>query len=143
MNVFKIYKNTKAKDEREWFLLSVMGIFFILLLIFLVIFFEKGTRLYYRSNNGLFIIDVMFFLLFVGGKEKTKELLKKTMNFFQNKLEMTLYNIGDLLLLSMYTIAIVSFIFVLDLSFLNNYGIRISAVVGVILTKLIKDLFFF
>ncbi len=39
-----------------------------------------------------------------------------------------------------FTIALISFLFILDLSFIKNYGLRISAVVGVTLVKLIKDL---
>lgn len=140
MNIIKTYKDTKSKECREWFLLGLFSAVGILMMIFLTFIFEEGTQDYYHANNGLFIGIILNCLLLLGGKEKTKVILHKVNKVFKRSLDLNLYDYGDILLLCTYILAIVSFIFILDLSFIENYGVRISAVVGITIAKLLKDL---
>ncbi len=141
MNIFRLYKKTENKEEREWFVLLLLGLLGLISLILLTFFFEHRSEEYYHANSGLFIIDIMIFLIFIAGKQKTKMIFSNLKRVYTERDKLTLLDYGDILLLLTYVTAILSFIFVLDLSFIKNYGIRISAVVSVTIAKLLKDLF--
>lgn len=142
MRIIKLYKKTKDKEEREWFLLGILGLFFLVVLNGTVLYFEKGTHLYYKANNGLFIANILFFIIFVGGKSIIRKIVHNLKYNTIKKNIFTLHDIGNYLLIINISISFLSFIFILDLSFIGNYGIRIGAVVGVIIVRLIQDLFF-
>ena len=137
MNILRLYKKTENKEHREWFLLTLFLLLGLLALICLTFFYENGTSEYYRANSGLFVISVMVFLIFIGSRQKTKNIFSDLKRLFTNNDELKLTNYGDIILLVIYVTAMFSFIFVLDLSFIENSGIRISAVVSVTIIKLL------
>lgn len=141
LNIIRIYKKTENKEHREWFLLLFLGLLILISLIFLTFFFEYRSGEYYRANSGLFVINIMIFLIFIAGQQKTKMIFSNLKRVYSERDKLTLSDYGDILLLIVYATAMLSFIFILDLTFIENYGIRISAVVSVTIVKLLKDLY--
>ncbi|MAT58370.1 MAG: hypothetical protein K8F60_01640 [Melioribacteraceae bacterium] len=140
MNILKLYKDTDNKDVREMFLLMCLAILGLMTMITLTYIFEEGSSSYYRAQNGLFILDIMCFLLLIGYTAKTKEAFIRLKKFFIKDESIDLLDCNHILLLVVYLIAITSFIFILDLSFMSNYGIKIGAVVAVTIVKMLKDI---
>jgi hypothetical protein len=142
MGIINQYKSSKSKKDRDWFLQCLLFFLTIIAMIVIVMLQEEGSRDYYVANNGLLIMNLITFLIFLVGKtQKTRSLYKSFSKLATRKIALSLPELGNIFLLSSFVISVLSFILILDLSFMQNYGIRIGGAASVIVFKIIRILF--
>lgn len=141
MKIIKLYKKEKDKEKKEWFLYSViifLGSFFCSLF---PIIYESNDRLYLKANIVQFIMIIIVFSLFLISKEKSKEIYRHWKEFIFRKDKLfTVYEYGDVFLFNTFLLASFSMIFILDLDFINNYGIKIGTVVAINLIYILRNI---
>ncbi len=124
--------------QKDWLFLNVILLVSIIGIILMVIFTEIDTRLYDKAQNALFIILLMASISFIVRRAQTNELIRSVKVFFDKSQKISFNDSGNILLTLSYLIAFLSF-FLLDLSFFNNYGFKISAVVALAFIRLIRN----
>lgn len=126
-----------AKDK-EYFYLCLSILSFTLIILITSLFYEQGERLYYKANMTLFTLSIINIVLFIKGYERHRKLYKLIkLGEFRTKSNIGYW--GDILIYITYFITIYVIIFVIDLEFLQNQGIKIGAVVAISVLKLILD----
>ncbi len=121
------------------------SLLFILLPV-LVLFFYTLTKEptddgYYKMHSALFLCCIMIALLFVIRKSEINLIVKNAWLTVSKNKGVGLPEVVDSLFFLCGVLVIVSLIFVIDLSFLSNYGIRIGGVVAFGLAKTLKTIF--
>jgi heme/copper-type cytochrome/quinol oxidase subunit 4 len=130
--IINIYKGTKNKKEIEWFKLNLLIFVLITVMTLLPFFFDVETRGYSQMNNALLIGIVTIFGLAFINISKTKKTIHSGLKYFTGDREnFSLVNYGDVLLFSSFIVAVLSFLFVLDVSFVKTIGVRIGTVIAV------------
>lgn len=128
-------------SDSDWLVLNVFGVFSFLLIYLVSAIEEVGTNNYYHSQNGLFILSCLFILVFVAGKNLNIQIYDSAKKVIQTPDTVSKRDMGNILLGVAHVIAFVT-LFVIDLSFLPNYGLRISGVVAVNTYVLLRNLFY-
>lgn len=142
MKLFNLYIDNKNKKDREWFQLGGTICCGMILISVFPLLFESGTHMYNQGNNGILISIIAIWGLFLISKLKTLEIYRKGFRLLKNDTkDFKLFDYGDVMLFFSFVISCISFVFVLDLSFINDFGIKIGGVVGINLVNLIKYVF--
>jgi hypothetical protein len=139
-NWLRTYRSQVDKQTRKTVFLwstmfaSILGIDVIILLQ------DEGTRLYYKGNNGLLILIILYGLAFIAVGKSIREMAGSFVRLLRTGREIESSEIpGVLMFLTLLSLT-ASVLFVLDLSFVKSYGVKIGAVIGVYLIKIIRDL---
>ncbi len=93
---------------------------------------------YYKAQNGLFLILIMFLLLTLIRRNGLVQIVINT--FDLRKKEIALNDLSDMIFTLMIILALVSFIFILDLKFISDNGVKIGGVVAVVFVSLLSSL---
>jgi len=128
-------------SDSDWFIVNAVSLLGFLGLYLISSTVEVGTNDYYHIQNGLFILSCLAILVFVAGKKLNFQILASTKKIIQSPQGAGKRDLGNMLLGMTYVIAFVT-LFVIDLSFLPNYGLRISGVVAVNTYVLLRNLFY-
>jgi len=128
-------------SDSDWLIVNVFGGLCFAGLYLFSLNEEIGTNDYYHTQNGLFIISCLFILCFVAGKNLNIQIYESAKKAIQATDTISKRDLGNILLGVTYVIAFVT-LFVIDLSFLPNYGLRISGVVAVNTYVLLRNLFY-
>lgn len=129
-------------EKRERLIVSMVAdALFVGLLIAANFFLEKNTRQYYHAHHAVMILSVLYSLGFI----VTRSLVKQSIIALTKKaaLEWRLLNLDDWDNLQWgvsFLLAVIGFMTV-DISFFENYGLRISAVVGMALFRIMRVAF--
>ena len=97
---------------------------------------------YYKMHSALFVCSVMIALLFVIRKSEINLIVKNTWFTITNFRKTNLAEIVDAIFFLCGIIFIISMLFVIDLDFMSNYGIRIGGVVALGIAKALRTIFF-
>lgn len=128
-----------SKNDKETFWYAVIMLLLYPVIILWALLISENSSGYYRVHNTLFILCIFCFVLVMVGKNTTIYLFSQFKQLF---IKMTSYDISNytwLIVMIVFILSIIAFLFVLDISFISNYGIRISAVAGVLLMRLLID----
>ena len=136
------FSEIEKKKEKEWLLLTIFAAISLLCLIYIASIQEIGSRLHYKCHNSLFFLCILFLVVFVISRNNTKSQFKHFLSMIKFNKNMSLSDLADGVIFLIYIICFLAFLFILDISFLSNYGVRISGVVGVLLFRIIKTTFF-
>lgn len=123
------------KNLKEWLQINVFILLGLLILFSLSFFDEKGSRVYYKTQNAIFIgcTAVLISLLI-----RRYDFIRMVKNLIQPE-ENKLILLNDWIIFLTYVCSVVGLLLV-DTTFIDNYGIRISGVVAVNLAIAIKGL---
>lgn len=127
--------------NKEWLGLNLVMLLAVVILSFFALINEENTRDYYHSHNTLFVCIILFFISFVVREEVRKHMFLSIRKLLIEKRKIDMYEVGDVLLALAYLLSFASFLIV-DFSFLQNYGLKISAVVAVNLYIMLKTFVF-
>ena len=96
---------------------------------------------YYKMHSALFLCSVMIGLLFVIRKSELLSIAKSPWYILSKNKKVGLTEVIDSLFFLCGVVVIVSLVFVIDLEFMSNYGIRIGGVVAFGIAKALKSFF--
>ncbi|HCT53317.1 MAG TPA: hypothetical protein DF712_12765 [Balneola sp.] len=131
---FESHSNEQKKFFKDhfWGAICLVGIMSIVLVL------GDEHPKYYKAQNGLFIVLVMFLLLSIIRRNGLVQIIRNTFDF--GKKEITLNDITDIIFTLMIILALVSFLFILDLEFISDSGIKIGGVVALTFISLFGSL---
>ena len=131
---FESHSNEQKKFFKDhfWGAICLVGIMSIVLVL------GDEHPKYYKAQNGLFIVLVMFLLLSIIRRNGLVQIIRNTFDF--GKKEITLNDITDIIFTLMIILALVSFLFLLDLEFISDSGIKIGGVVALTFISLFGSL---
>ncbi|MDD5703236.1 MAG: hypothetical protein PHU23_14460 [Dehalococcoidales bacterium] len=127
------------ENDRGDFWVCFIGVFIYLGITIWAIFESSEANIYYKLHNCLFMICLISFAVVLIGKRSRNYIFNQAKSVFDKKRDSELNNYTWLMYLFIFGLSIVAFLFVIDLSFLKNYGLRISGVVGVLIMRIIID----
>ena len=128
----KIDSNKAKKqllEDVDWFLINLMLLVGITGLLYLAVSKEKDAPNYFKAQSYLFVAVVISVTSFLVRKDVVKDMINTLKRVFKG-IKIDLYEKGNILLTLSYLMALIS-IFAIDMSFMNNYGIKVSGVVAV------------
>ena len=141
MTSFRDRIRLATRQEKDRLLTRVVLAVGLVVLSALPLLHDTGSRTYYRANNALFLINALVVILFIVSKNVNRALLKCFLGFFDGKRILSLNEIGDGLVFLSYMVTLLSTLFILDVSFISNYGVRIGGVMGVIIFRVLRNAF--
>ena len=132
----------KSHDEKEksnfvavsWVLIAVLG----LMLIVLSIGQEHDD--YFKANNGLFLMCIMTLFLILIRRKTFDQIFKNSFKLLSKKRPIELLFLSDFIFLLSVLAVLISFLFVLDLTFISENGLQIGGVVAVSMASLLNSL---
>ncbi|MBO6621743.1 MAG: hypothetical protein JJ927_15150 [Balneola sp.] len=132
----------KSHDEKEksnfvavsWVLIAVLG----LMLIVLSIGQEHDD--YFKANNGLFLMCIMTLVLILIRRKTFDQIFKNSFKLLSKKRPIELLFLSDFIFLLSVLAVLISFLFVLDLTFISENGLQIGGVVAVSMASLLNSL---
>jgi len=107
-------------------------------IISIVLVIGDGHPKYDKAQNGLFVVLIMFLLLTLIRRDGLVQVIRNT--FDLGKKEFSLSDLSDIIFTLMIILALVSFIFVLDLKFISDNGIKIGGIIAVSIASLFSSL---
>jgi len=138
----KQLKNIKTgPSNKEWFWINFVMLSAVIILSSFALTNGEDTREYYHSHNTLFVMIIIAFISFVVREEVRKHMFLSIKKLAIERRKIDMYEVGDILLALAYLLAFASFLIV-DFSFLQNFGLKISAVVAVNLYIMLKTFVF-
>lgn len=135
---FKKWYETHSKEEKDFFLLHFRSAICFLAIFLVAAFIGDEHPKYYKAQNALFIGLTMFLLLILIRRNGLVQIVRNT--FDLRKKEIKLNDISDIIFTLMIILSLVSFIFILDLKFISNIGIKIGGVIAVSFVSLFSSL---
>ena len=134
------YKNQSEEDRK---LFESILIAFVGLLVLLIYTLTKtpGESGFLKIHSALFIGCVFVFLMLIIRRSDLGVILKNSWKTVTQFKAVNLTELTDTVFFSSAFIAVFTVLFVIDLSFLSSYGIRIGAVIAVGLLKVLKSVF--
>lgn len=140
----------KNKLNKEWYrshskrdrTLFESILIVLLPLIFLFVYtLTKGQNEdgYFKIHSALFVCSMFVFLLAVLRRNDFKEMIQNSWKVVTNFSIVGLIELIDILFLITLLLSFISVLFVIDLSFMSNYGVRIGAVASVGLFRVLKS----
>ena len=132
------YRGQSEKERKlfESVLLILIAVGFLLIYTLTKDLNESG---YYKIHSALFYCNIIVFLIFIVRRNDIIEICKSTYKAIVDVKNSGLKEFTDSLFFALGVIFIVSVLFVIDTSFLSNYGIRIGAVAAFGLVMVLKS----
>lgn len=127
--------------NKEWFLVNLVMLSAVIILSFFALIDDENTGEYYHSHNTLFVMIIIAFISFIVREEVRKHMFSSIRKLVIERRRIDMYEVGDILLALAYLLSFASFLIV-DFSFIQNYGLKISAVVAVNLYIMLKTFVF-
>lgn len=128
-------------SDSDWLIVNAISVLGFVGLYLISSTVEIDTNDYYHIQNGLFILSCLAILVFVAGKNLNIQIYESAKKAIQATDTISKRDLGNIFLGVTYVIAFVT-LFVIDLSFLPSYGLRISGVVAVNTYVLLRNLFY-
>ncbi len=132
--------SNKVSDS-DWFIVSGICVAGFIGLHLISLTEEAGTYGYYHIQNGLFVLSCLFILVFVASKDLNIQIYESVKKAIQMPNIVDRRDLGNILAGITYVISLIT-LFIVDLSFFSNYGLRISGVVAVNIYVLLRHLFY-
>lgn len=133
------YKSHSEKD-RSHFTLNIWIIGAVVGLMLIASYVEVNDQDYFKAQNGLFLMCLIFLILILIRRNGIVDILKNSINLFKRSAQVNLEKITDFIFLTTTILVIISFVFVLDLEFISDNGIKIGGVIAVIFASLLSSL---
>ena len=132
----------KSHDEKEksnfvavsWVLIAVLGLMLIVLSI------GQEHEDYSKANNGLFLMCVMTLVLILIRRKTVDQIFKNSFKLLSKKRPIELLLLSDFIFLLSVLAVLISFLFVLNLTFISENGLQIGGVVAVSMASLLNSL---
>ncbi len=137
--ILEWYKSQTEKDKSN-FVLNLWIIFAVSGLMLIAAFIGEDHSDYFKAQNGLFLMCLIFLVLILIRRHGFANIYRNCLSFIKKDKQITLDAVTDLVFLSTTILVIVSFVFVLDLTFISDNGLRIGGVVSVIFASLFSSL---
>lgn len=118
---------------------SIMLLVFFLLVFILSLVIDPDSPDYYRAHNGLLVVCVFSALLLFVRRSDVLRITSSIIEHARHRSLPQIKDVSDYIQLLVFCLTIVSVLFVLDLSFLENFGLRIGAVVGLALLSILRS----
>lgn len=138
MMELKKWYETHSNKEKKFLKDHIGGAVCLIGIMLIVLVIGDEHPKYYKAQNGLFLVLIMFLLLTLIRRNGLVQIVRNTFDLRKN--EITLNDISDMIFTLMIILALVSFIFVLDLKFISDNGIKIGGVVAVSFASLFSSL---
>jgi peptidoglycan/LPS O-acetylase OafA/YrhL len=132
------YKRQPKKD-RDTLGLIVLILVFVITQMVWTIFSSSDDSMYYRHNSVLFMMCIGIFLVSIIRRQDLKNIYNNFVSLAKGKINNNINQLTDAVLFGCIIIAVVSFVLVIDLSFIGSYGFRIGAVVAVSIFSLLRS----
>jgi uncharacterized membrane protein YfcA len=129
------------KGHLDWFLVNCFFLCSIIGLFILLLITEYNPKDYYYLHNGAFVAILLTILSFIVRRSVNDHMYNSLRKLIHTGDALSLYEKGDVALSLTYLMAFISF-FVIDFSFLKNYGLRVSAVAAVGVYELLRKFVF-
>ena len=139
LDTFNRKEKNRAEKKKElgsdW-LWGALFIFICQMFILIITYSSNnGTNTYYHGQNTILIMDILVFVGLVFNRDVNSK-IEGTIKKLINKEKLITYDIGNLIIILIGIIAIITF-FLLDFSFINKYGLKIPTVVVLVLVNVI------
>ena len=134
----KTWFESHPNEQKKFFKDHFWGAICLVGIISIVLVLGDEHPKYYKAQNGLFVVLITFLLLTLIRRNGLIRILRNT--FDLRKKEISLNDISDIIFTLMIILALVSFLFILDLEFISDSGIKIGGVVALSLTSLFGSL---
>jgi hypothetical protein len=132
--------NNQPQSAKKWFENISLGLFFILIVFIVTLALDVEDSSYYKAHGALFMLCLCVALLLIIRRLELIQMLKNFWRVISLDESVNLVEINDALFVVALMIVSFSILFIIDLSFLSNYGIRIGAVAAIALSSLLRSL---
>jgi len=133
------YKGHSEKDKTH-FTVNIWIIFAVTGLMLIASYVEENDPDYFKAQNGLFVMCLMFLILILIRRNGLIDIFKNSINLIKGDVQLNLEVITDLIFLTTTVLVTLCFLFVLNLEFITDNGLKVGGVVAVIFASLLNSL---
>lgn len=138
MEKLKDWYQAHSEEDKKFFKDSIIAVFLLLVMMVIVLVTEEEHSDYFYVQNGLFLVLLMFVILILIRRNGLVEIIRNTFTFTKKE-NITINDLSDVVFTVSIVLVLVSFLFVLDVSFFSENGIKIGGVVAVSLAGLLNS----